>query len=407
MFPAPKKPFPSYKWRWATVTCTEGLNDPAVYLGVLRALDEFEGQPPSNRRLFRRLQIVEKQTNSRVTLARAADRNLIRNSGQYWTALGLLAPARGEIRLTEFGKKVADGNITPIEFAISVIVSLELPNRQIMSPDEVLAWGDLRIKPLRLILDILDELRERFGQEHSYLTRDELTRIVIPLAGIRSSLSQFTTAINLYRTGKLDMSTWPDCTPGANDKRIAREFLLFLANYGFCKRILRDEIGEERFYLEDIERRQILEIREASVEYNDSISAYEEVVITEVSSTIERKKVMRAIWTRPYQLQFRENVLQAFKATCIITKVNMPNVLEAAHIVPVAEKGLSLIGNSLCMRVDVHRLFDTGHLRIDPMGRLHLSDTAAKKNNYLFLPKKITLPSFVSRKSVDWRWRYM
>lgn len=31
----PAKPFPDFKWKWACLQCTEGINDPVVLLGVL------------------------------------------------------------------------------------------------------------------------------------------------------------------------------------------------------------------------------------------------------------------------------------------------------------------------------------------------------------------------------------
>lgn len=34
----PVKPFSNFKWQWACLTCTEGLNDPVVLLGVLQRM---------------------------------------------------------------------------------------------------------------------------------------------------------------------------------------------------------------------------------------------------------------------------------------------------------------------------------------------------------------------------------
>ena len=40
----PKKPFANYKWRWAVYTPTETLNEPPIFLGILRVLrnDEYK-----------------------------------------------------------------------------------------------------------------------------------------------------------------------------------------------------------------------------------------------------------------------------------------------------------------------------------------------------------------------------
>jgi hypothetical protein len=92
MIPTPVKPFDTYKWRWLSVQPTEGLLKPAVFLGVLRALDKCEGLRPSNQSVYDALLLVEQETQSSVSLARDLDRNLLRNSGQYWKGTGLLNP---------------------------------------------------------------------------------------------------------------------------------------------------------------------------------------------------------------------------------------------------------------------------------------------------------------------------
>ena len=38
----PKKPFADFKWKWASLQCTEGLNDPVVLLGVLFRMRKLE-----------------------------------------------------------------------------------------------------------------------------------------------------------------------------------------------------------------------------------------------------------------------------------------------------------------------------------------------------------------------------
>ena len=83
----PKKPFPNYKWRWATFQPTESLNEPPVFLGVLRVFNQFQNYAPSSEEVMNGLAIVQAETNSKVDLVRTQDRNLVRNSGQYWKAL--------------------------------------------------------------------------------------------------------------------------------------------------------------------------------------------------------------------------------------------------------------------------------------------------------------------------------
>lgn len=128
---SPVKPFSEYKWRWAAFQPTEGLNERSVYLGVLRAMRKCEGTRPNSIDFIDALKVVQNQTHTTVNLVRSDSRNIIRNSGQYWTALNLLESTRHGIQLTQFGKAVADGKITPTEFAAIVVKTLELPNRLI------------------------------------------------------------------------------------------------------------------------------------------------------------------------------------------------------------------------------------------------------------------------------------
>src|SRR6186713_2591374 len=107
----PEKPFPSYKWRWAVLTPTESLNDPPVFLGILRVFNRFQDFRTSSREIKEGIDIVLEETNSPIG-KRTEDRNIIRNSGQYWKALGLVEPVRGIIRLSDFGRLLAHGKIT-------------------------------------------------------------------------------------------------------------------------------------------------------------------------------------------------------------------------------------------------------------------------------------------------------
>ena len=128
----PRKPFPNYKWRWAVLTPTESLNEPPIFLGVLRVFNKFQNYAPSSKEIMNGLGIVQQETNSSVDLVRTQERNLIRNSGQYWKALGLLDEAHGKVLVSPFGQLLAEGKITQVEFATTVVKTLELPNRKII-----------------------------------------------------------------------------------------------------------------------------------------------------------------------------------------------------------------------------------------------------------------------------------
>ena len=403
----PQKPFPNYKWRWAVLTPTESLNEPPVFLGVLRVFNKFQSYAPSSDEIMKGLDVVQRETNSTVDLVRTQERNLIRNSGQYWKALGLLEEAHGKVLVSPFGQLLAEGKITQVEFATTVVKTLVLPNKKIIENTSEWDAVGLTIKPLELILNTLVLLMEKYGIYEAFLTPFELVRIVIPLAGAKSPLDDYAEAIIQYRQGEIDVSTWPDCATSSNDKRMAREFLIFLLNYGFCK---RENIGKgnlhERYLLANISKEEILELHKLSVTQTGLEKIVKQICITQIPANIERKRVSRSVLERPYQNIFRKNILKVFGSSCIVTGVTLETVLEAAHIKPVEYNGDDTHNNGLCLRSDIHQLFDSNNLRILPSGELIFSEAASSKNNYGELPRKIEIPNFVSKEFLDWRVKY-
>jgi hypothetical protein len=404
----PIKPFDDYKWRWAEYTPTETLNQPACFLGVLRTLYEHQGKSSSDSRILNSLKKVETEISQfldlRVRLARTTERNLLRSSGRYWKALGVLEESH-IIKLTPFGEKVASGVITQSEFAIAVIKSLTLPNRYIDSNISEWEKAQLEIKPLELIISILNRLFSD-SEKNAFITPFELVKIVIPLAGIKADIEEYTTALMAFRNHQLNLSVWPDCAPGANDKRMAREFLLFLANYGFC-RIAQPELKNEQqqYFLQTEYANEAKEILEL---VNDSNMDNIVHIIRNTPSILdsERNKILTEVLARPQQAKFRKQVLKKYNSTCLITGEQLSPVLQACHIIPVKDKGSDDISNSLCLRADIHILFDLGHIRIKPEGYLKFSEAVKQSVSYFNLPHTIQIPDFVSSDAIHWRWMY-
>lgn len=410
----PVKPFNSYKWRWLSVQPSESLLQAPIFLGVLRALSRHEGDSFSSIGLRADLANVQTATKSPVTLARDPIRNLFRNSGQYWRGTGLIAPGSGIIHLTDLGRGVAEGRVTQGEFAALMVQQTTLPNPATYSPDEVAKWqtAGLQIKPLKLILEIIEEIgRKHGGAAAASLSNNELIEVIIPLAGIKASVSVIAQHVVRYRHGQLNVSGWPDCAPEANDKRLAREFLLFLANFG----LLRHEpeaVGrdEQRFYMDEL-----FDVDAATESTGTSIfadeanaeEAVENVRHSSLPSIIERQRTITRVLARTGQSKFRSRIMKAYQNRCFLTGETISEILEAAHIVPVTNNGADHEDNGFCMRVDVHRLYDSGNLRIRPDGSLMLSDAVASSPNYQGLPAAVTFPPFVNPANVVWRDSYL
>ena len=372
----------------------------------LRTLYEHQGKSSSDSLILRNLEKVETEIRQfldiRVRLARTTERNLLRSSGRYWKALGVLEESR-IIKLTSFGEKVASGVITQSEFAIAVIKSLTLPNRHIDSNISEWEKAQLEIKPLEVIISILNRLLD-YSKKDAFITPFELVKIVIPLAGVKADIEEYTTALMAFRNNKLNLANWADCAPRANDKRMAREFLLFLANYGFC-RIARKELKNEQqqyFLQTEYAYEEILEL--VSDSNMDNI-----VHIVRNTPSIfdsERNKVLTEVLARPQQAKFRKQVLKRYNSTCLMTGERLNPVLQACHIIPVKDKGSDDISNSLCLRADIHILFDLGHIRIKPEGYLNFSEAVEQSVSYFNLPNTIRIPDFVSSEAIYWRWMY-
>lgn len=403
----PQKPFPDFKWKWASLQCTEGINDPVVLLGILFRMRKLEGKGLKYSSPEFANELVELSNDIRdsvdVDLAkRTGKRNIIRNSGQYWKAVGLIPDnSRGLIRLTDFGRRVAEHDISQTEFSAITVQTFKLPNSHIQTAAECLNWEShsLIIYPLRIILSVIMELKKK-GQ--GYLSTEELTRIIIPLSGCHAQIEDYVNFIIWHRSEEISVADWPNCCESANDFRIAREFLLFLENYGYLVKETEAPRDSEQYRINTSIESEIAEILATPITDASLQDILNQIRTSEVASEVERKRVQNYRMSRPNQARFRHDVLASCQR-CIITNVAMPEVLEAAHIKPFKYNGEDTIANGFAMRTDIHTLFDSGHLRISETGVVELS-TRARMDYGATIPPKIVLPDFTNLDFVRWRW---
>jgi hypothetical protein len=107
-----------------------------------------------------------------------------------------------------------------------------------------------------------------------------------------------------------------------------------------------------------------------------------------------RERIKSNIVLRRGQPAFRKTLLQVYECKCAITKCNVTDVLEAAHIYPYKGEETNHIGNGLLLRTDMHTLFDLGLIAIDPENftvllsrKLHETEYKRYKGKRLYLPK--------------------
>ena len=190
---------------------------------------------------------------------------------------------------------------------------------------------------------------------------------------------------------------------------MAHEFLLFLGHHGLCN--ATDETAATRyntkFFLAALEANDVAQLSQIALPDADAVAALKDVRKSQLPAIVEAgQRVVTTVLARPAQAKFRREVLDAYARTCLLSGEQMSEVLEAAHIIPKSDNGADTANNGLCLRSDIHRLYDAGHIRFEPNGQLHFSDAVAGSVSYATLPKFVQIPTFVTPAAVEWRWRY-
>lgn len=85
-------------------------------------------------------------------------------------------------------------------------------------------------------------------------------------------------------------------------------------------------------------------------------------LILEEPESMYGKSILKKV--RLGQGAFRILVTDAYNRKCAITGEKTLPVLEAAHIKPYSETGPHIISNSLLLRSDLHKLFDSGYITV-------------------------------------------
>jgi putative restriction endonuclease len=78
---------------------------------------------------------------------------------------------------------------------------------------------------------------------------------------------------------------------------------------------------------------------------------------------------LSTVMPRLGQGAFRILVTDAYNRRCAMTQERTLPVLEAAHIRRYSAGGTHELSNGLCLRTDLHKLFDKGYIAVDPDDR--------------------------------------
>jgi putative restriction endonuclease len=96
-----------------------------------------------------------------------------------------------------------------------------------------------------------------------------------------------------------------------------------------------------------------------------------------------RQAVLRTIRQRRGQKRFRDSLISRYGPQCMLTRCDLLDVLEAAHVWPCRGQEDNHPENGLLLRADIHTLFDLDHLAIDPDTlTVRLSPVLARTSSY-------------------------
>lgn len=117
---------------------------------------------------------------------------------------------------------------------------------------------------------------------------------------------------------------------------------------------------------------------------------------------VEDTTALRQVVLRRYQAAFRQALLSKRPNRCAITGTSEISVLEAAHIIPYAERfaDRDKPENGLLLRSDVHKLFDAHLISINPKTRKVEVSRRLESADYLSLRGK-TIADDISPKSLE------
>ena len=109
------------------------------------------------------------------------------------------------------------------------------------------------------------------------------------------------------------------------------------------------------------------------------------------SSKSKRKQLTQK--ERKGQAAFRRDILKIYNNSCAITEIKQKEVLEAAHIQGYVNEESNNVQNGICLRVDIHKLFDNGLISINNDYKVIVSSMLKSTEYERIDGKKIKLPN--------------
>ena len=131
------------------------------------------------------------------------------------------------------------------------------------------------------------------------------------------------------------------------------------------------------------EKRELKVLRETQVKVDKSFDLVD-------SGKTKKKQLTQK--ERKGQAAFRRNILSIYENSCAITGIKQKEVLEAAHIQKYVNEESNHVQNGICLRVDMHKLFDNGLISIDSDFKVVVSSMLQSTEYRKFNGIKLKLP---------------
>ena len=134
----------------------------------------------------------------------------------------------------------------------------------------------------------------------------------------------------------------------------------------------------------------------------DELTEEEKQIFEDADNGDDRKRVLAEQVRREKQSEFRKMLLDAYSGTCAVTGIDVPEVLQAAHIDPYRGKRSQVVTNGLLLRSDIHLLYDAHLLTILPEQHIIRTGTYLERSAYHQLDgSKIATPKDSNLKPSD------
>uniref|UniRef100_UPI004049C555 McrB family protein n=1 Tax=Flavobacterium sp. TaxID=239 RepID=UPI004049C555 len=260
----PVIPFEDFGWRWASTGIASHLNQPNSLRAVLDAV-LINGNGEDNQTQNFKDLLTEICLNKYGMSPEDAERlvkntngnpvkNIIENSGNYWTHLGLFSTTGKNALVSDLGVRFLTGVLPQDEFVQSIISNYRLPSEVYRRVDREV-WNDIKLEihPFQIILKAFEELHRSHSDEHQYLAELDLKDIIVPfsVSYSDSKIEELVFHILSNRETPSEYSNWPNCYDhytGDKGERMINEFLFFLECFGFLSSNLEQTRGANKQY---------------------------------------------------------------------------------------------------------------------------------------------------------------